>query len=73
MRVLGSIPVKQFLYDDLTDLVLPCSTLLRPENEEVEMPSDPRFQIFKSMEGFVKRVSQVRHVCCMNLTIMLIA
>ncbi|KAL1970414.1 hypothetical protein VTN77DRAFT_5575 [Rasamsonia byssochlamydoides] len=58
MKVLGSIPLKQFLYDDLAELVLPCSPLLQPENEEVEMPSDPRFQICKSMEGFIKRVSQ---------------
>lgn len=59
MKVLGAIPVKQFLYDDLAELVLPGSRLLQPEDEEVEVPSDPRFQLAKNMDGFVKRVAQV--------------
>ncbi|KAL2222400.1 Mak10 subunit, NatC N-terminal acetyltransferase-domain-containing protein [Thermoascus aurantiacus ATCC 26904] len=57
-KVLGSIPVKQFFYDDLAELVLPCSLLLQPENDDVEMPSNPRFQIAKHMDNFLKRVAQ---------------
>ena len=59
MRVLGAIPVKQFLYNDLAELVLPASRLLQQEDDEIEIPSDPRFQQAKSMDGFVKRVAQV--------------
>ncbi|EEP79256.1 predicted protein [Uncinocarpus reesii 1704] len=62
MRVLGSKSIKQFCFDDLADLVLPWSTLLDKRNEEVEMPSDPRFQIAKYMETFVKRVAQAEGI-----------
>lgn len=59
MKVLGSIPVKQFFYDDLAELAMPFSLLLLPDNDEVEVPSDPRFQIAKHMNAFVKRAAQV--------------
>lgn len=58
MTILGAVPVKQFLYDDLAELVLPGSLLLEANTDEVEVPSDPRFQIAQHMEGFVKRFSQ---------------
>ncbi|WEW56359.1 N-alpha-acetyltransferase, non-catalitic subunit [Emydomyces testavorans] len=58
LRVLGSISIKKFCYDDLIDLVLPCSMLLDKQNEEVEIPSDPRFEIAKYMDTFIKRVAQ---------------
>lgn len=58
MSILGSIPVKDFLYDELSDLVLPNSILLQANTDETEMPSDPRFQIAKHMDGFVKRFGQ---------------
>lgn len=59
MAILGSIPVKDFLYNDLKELVLPSSVLLQANTDETEMPSDPRFQIAKHMDGFVKRFGQV--------------
>lgn len=59
MTILGAVPVKKFLYDDLAELVLPSSVLLQANTDEVELPSDPRFQIAQKMEGFVKRFSQV--------------
>ncbi|KAH8704029.1 putative amino-acid N-acetyltransferase subunit Mak10 [Talaromyces proteolyticus] len=58
LKVLGSTSVKRLLYDDLADLVLPSSILLQAENEEVEVPSDPRFQIHKSMEDFLIRIAE---------------
>lgn len=61
MVILGEVPVKQFLYDDLAELVLPSSMLLQANTDEVELPSDPRFQIAQKMDGFVKRFAQV---CC---------
>jgi hypothetical protein len=60
--VLGSVPVKQFLYDELAALVLPSSILLEASLDETEVPSDPRFQIAQLMDGFVRRFSQVRTI-----------
>lgn len=59
-NVLGSIPVEQFLQDDLAELVLPSSLLLRASLDEIEVPSDPRFQIAKHMNNFIYRFAQVR-------------
>lgn len=57
--ILQAIPTKEFLYNDLAELVLPSSVLLQANMDETEMPSDPRFQIAKLMDGFVKRFGQV--------------
>lgn len=59
MKVLGAVPVKQFFYDDLAELTMPFNLLLQPENDEVEVPSDPRFQMAKHMNAFIKRAAQV--------------
>lgn len=59
MTILGAVPVKEFLYDELAELVLPANILLESNTEEVEVPSDPRFQIAQKMDGFVKRFAQV--------------
>ncbi|RDW90572.1 N-alpha-acetyltransferase 35, NatC auxiliary subunit [Aspergillus mulundensis] len=56
--VLGALPVKQFIYDELAALVLPSSILLEANLDETEVPSDPRFQIAQLMDGFVRRFSQ---------------
>ncbi|CRG83051.1 N-alpha-acetyltransferase 35, NatC auxiliary subunit [Talaromyces islandicus] len=58
MKVLGSRSVKSLLYDELADLVLPSSMILRAENEEIEVPTDPRFQIHQSMEDFLVRIAE---------------
>ena len=57
--VLGAVPVKKFLYDELAEIVLPSSTLLLANTDETEMPTDPRFQIANHMDAFVKRFAQV--------------
>lgn len=59
MTILGAVPVKQFLYDELAELVLPSSILLQANMDDIEVPSDPRFQIAKQMDAFVQRFSQV--------------
>jgi N-alpha-acetyltransferase 35, NatC auxiliary subunit len=59
MKILGSQSVRRLFYDDLKDLVLPSSTLLDAKNEEIEVPTDPRFQMHKSMESFVARIAHV--------------
>ncbi|CEJ61189.1 Putative Amino-acid N-acetyltransferase subunit Mak10 [Penicillium brasilianum] len=53
MTILAAVPVRQFLYDDLAELVLPSSILLRANTDEVELPSDPRFRIAQIMEGLL--------------------
>ncbi|KAJ5823852.1 NatC N(alpha)-terminal acetyltransferase Mak10 subunit [Penicillium robsamsonii] len=58
MTILGAIPVKDFLYDELAELVLPANILLEANTDEVEVPSDPRFQIAQKMDGFMKRFAQ---------------
>ncbi|KAJ5084874.1 hypothetical protein NUU61_009453 [Penicillium alfredii] len=68
MTILGAVPVKQFLFDDLAELVLPSSILLEASTDEVELPSDPRFQIAQKMDEFKKRFAQpfvdtVRSAC----------
>ncbi|KAL4924488.1 N-alpha-acetyltransferase 35, NatC auxiliary subunit [Aspergillus undulatus] len=56
--VLGDISAKKLLYDDLAVMVLPSSILLDPSLENSEVPSDPRFQMFQLMDGFVRRFTQ---------------
>ncbi|KAJ5788742.1 NatC N(alpha)-terminal acetyltransferase Mak10 subunit [Penicillium paradoxum] len=58
MTILGAVPVKEFLYDELAELVLPANILIEANTDEVEMPSDPRFQIAQKMDGFMKRFAQ---------------
>lgn len=60
--ILGSVSVKDFLYNELAELVLPSSVLLQANTDETEMPSNPRFQIAKHMDGFVKRFGFVRYL-----------
>lgn len=59
MTVLGAVSVRQFLYDDLAELVLPSNILLQANTDDVEVPSDPRFQIASHMNEFVGRFMQV--------------
>lgn len=58
-QILGSIDAGQFCCDDIVQLVLPRSPLIDPQNDTVEFPSDPRYQISKHMKEFVQRMSQV--------------
>lgn len=57
-KVLGSQPVKDFIFQDLRLLVLPASPLLDAANDAVEAPSDPRFQIASQLNQFVSRYGQ---------------
>ena len=59
MRVLGTISLKQLLFDDLEELVLPADVLIDPANGDIEAPQDPRFQISKKMDAFVTKAADV--------------
>lgn len=70
MRVVGTISLKQFLFDDLEELVLPADVLIDPANSEIETPQDPRFQIAKRMDAFVTKAADyflnISRNLCMN-------
>ena len=55
----GAISVKQLIVDELRDIVIPIGPLLDPKNEEIEVPTDPRFLINARMNEFISRVGQV--------------
>ena len=57
--MLGTIPLKQFIFDDFEELVLPADILIDPANEDIEAPQDPRFQISKRMDAFVTKAADV--------------
>lgn len=59
MRVLGNISLKQFLFEDFEELVLPADVLVDPANYDIEAPQDPRFQISKRMDAFVTKAADV--------------
>lgn len=59
MKVLRSTSIKQLLFDDLEEVVLPADLLLDPANDDVEAPQDPRFQIVRKMEAFLSRSGPV--------------
>lgn len=59
MRVIGSMSIKQLLFDDLEEIVLPADILIDATNSDVEAPQDPRFQVAKRMDIFVTRAGQV--------------
>lgn len=59
MKILGTMSIKQLLFDDLAEIVLPADILIDPLNSEVEIPKDPRFQIAKRMDMFIARAGQV--------------
>ena len=59
MRVLGTISLKKFLFDDLEELVLPADILIDSANRDIEAPQDRRFQISNRMDAFVERAADV--------------
>ncbi|KAF8245835.1 Mak10-domain-containing protein [Wilcoxina mikolae CBS 423.85] len=58
MKVVGKLPVKCILFDDLKELCNPAEELLDPRNSEVEAPQSPAFQIARRMDWFVERVGR---------------
>lgn len=58
MVLLGSLSIRQVFDDDLSIAVLPCSRLLDPANDRIEVINDPRFAIAHQMEIFRQRAAQ---------------
>lgn len=50
--------MKQLLFDDLAEIVLPADVLLDERNADVELPGDPRFEMVKGMDDFASRACQ---------------
>jgi hypothetical protein len=57
MIILGTMSIRQVLDDDLTATVLPASKLLDRDNDEIELPHDPRFNMASRMEIFRSRAA----------------
>ena len=68
MKVLRTISIKQLLFDDLEEVVLPADILLDPINSDVEAPHDPRFQIARKMEAFLTKLGPVNVLSTMTAT-----
>ncbi|KAI9752782.1 MAG: hypothetical protein M4579_005488 [Chaenotheca gracillima] len=62
MKVLGRLSVKQLLFDDLAEAALPADAMLDQSFSEVELPSDPRFEINKRLEAFVVRAGPAEEI-----------
>jgi hypothetical protein len=66
----GHTSLKGFIFKDLRRLVLPGSTILDPAFEEVELPSDQRFQIARQLDDFVYKCGQsylnIYRTYCLN-------
>jgi N-alpha-acetyltransferase 35, NatC auxiliary subunit len=58
MVILGHLSIRHVIDDDLSIVVLPCSRLLDPANDDVEAPHDTRFAIAHQMELFRQRTAQ---------------
>ncbi|KAL2135794.1 hypothetical protein VTI74DRAFT_6860 [Chaetomium olivicolor] len=58
MVILNRLSIRQVIDDDLSILVLPCSNLLDPANDDVEAPHHPRHAIAHQMELFRQRAAQ---------------
>ncbi len=59
MRVLGTISLKQLLFNNFEELVLPADVLIDPANSDIEAPQDPRFQISIRMKAFATKAADV--------------
>jgi hypothetical protein len=83
MIILGTKSIRQVLDGDLASTVLPASTLLDRDNDEIEIPSDPRFSMSSRMEIFRSRAAgtyldvlrticqnrcRIRRTLCHNIT-----
>ncbi|KAG9241360.1 amino-acid N-acetyltransferas-like protein subunit Mak10 [Calycina marina] len=68
MIMLGKMSIRQILDEELSTMTLPASMLLDRINDEVEVPSDPRFNIATIMETFRSRaadtfIDYMRTIC----------
>lgn len=55
----GPVAVRNFIYDDLAQVVLPASLLIDPANDLVEVPHDPRFRVARKLDAFILRAGEV--------------
>jgi hypothetical protein len=59
MKILGRMPLKCILFDDLQELAYPVKELLDPKNFDIEAPENPKFQIARRMDWFIERAGRV--------------
>ena len=58
VKIIGKMPPKCILFDDLSELCYPIQELLDPANFEAEAPQSPQFQIARRMDWFVERAGK---------------
>ena len=51
--------IKELIFDDLAEIVLPADILVDRTNDNIEAPQAPRYQIARKMDDYVARVGQV--------------
>jgi hypothetical protein len=70
MVILGTMSIRQVLDEDLANFVLPANKLLDRDNDEVEVPTDPRFIAAEKMEMFRSRAAgtylDIMRTMCQN-------
>ena len=58
-KIAGEVLHEHLLMYDLQELVLGGDDLLDPQNWNVEIPSDPRYQLARKIDNFVQRAVDV--------------
>jgi len=58
VKIIGKMPPKCILFDDLSELCYPTKDLLDPANFGAEAPQSPQFQIARRMDCFVKQAGK---------------
>lgn len=58
MKILGRLSIKELIFDDLAETSLPADMILDEKKWEIEVPTDPRFQIAREMDRFIGRAGQ---------------
>ncbi|PSS22902.1 hypothetical protein M430DRAFT_33575 [Amorphotheca resinae ATCC 22711] len=57
MIILGTMSIRQIIDEDLASTVLPANKLLDRGNDDIEVPTDPRFNMASRMELFRSRAA----------------
>lgn len=57
--ILSRMSIKQLVFEDLAEITLPADILIDRTNDDIEIPSSPRFYMAQRMDTFVSRIGHV--------------
>lgn len=60
--VAGIFPHTDLLVSDMRDLVMAGDAMFDPTNWEIELPSSPRYQVARKVDGFMAQAMEARSV-----------